>query len=49
MEKNEKLRSRVIVDVNKHGIRRERNIDYVKKKFKDEYELNPKINKKDQK
>jgi len=49
MEKKEKPKSRVIVDVNKHGIRRERNTDYVKKKFKDEDELNPKRKKKNQK
>jgi hypothetical protein len=40
---------RVIIDVNKHGIRRERNVDFVKKKFKDEDELNPKRKKKNQK
>ena len=34
MAEEKSSRPRVIVDVNKHGIRRERNIDFVKKKFK---------------
>ena len=49
MAEEKNSRPRVIIDVNKHGIRRERNIDFVKKKFKDEDELNPKRKKKNQK
>ena len=49
MAEEKNSRPRVIIDVNKQGIRRERNIDFVKKKFKDEDELNPKRKKKNQK